>query len=237
MKLLPISDRGGSRPQEQHVRGSKRPPGNDALDAPPGRRQGTITHMKPAIVAAPKPAVGGATGGSRVGGVALPSGATGVKGSSGGTGLTVSFDCDEIRSCRTSILSVGAGSTVSAISSSAWEEGSVCTTGTDAGRSSLDTDAPGLSGIPYGDSDEDDDDVFEAADSFDLGAVDLCVSTIKPQLNKPPRDEGPRFEKYFSRVPLSPETVFSLETWNDMRVVRSIVLRFFLHISAGDSEI
>lgn len=96
----------------------------------------------------------------------------------------VAFDRDELKSCRTSIVSLGGGSSVSALSSSAWEEGSASTSGTEHGRSSMDTEGPGGSGIPQGESDDEDggdddddeDDVFEAADNFDLNAVDLCVS-------------------------------------------------------------
>lgn len=100
----------------------------------------------------------------------------------GGGGPSVSFDCDEIRSPRGSVASIGAGSTASAISSGGWDEGSVSTGGTDTRRGSVDMDAlVGVSGIPGGDFDDDDsgdEDSFEAADNFDLGAIDLCVSCV-----------------------------------------------------------
>lgn len=102
----------------------------------------------------------------------------------GSAGLSVSFDFEELRSSRHSVVSLGAGSTVSAVSSS-WDEGGIGTalvsTGQMSGVAVEGVLLPGLSGIPCGassdeDSGEDDDDVFEAADNFDLGAVDLCVS-------------------------------------------------------------
>lgn len=108
-------------------------------------------------------------------------------------GISVSFDCDEVRSCRASIVSIGAGSTLSAISSTAWEEGSVCTTGTtgtDAGHGSLENEGRAVSGIPHGESDDDEDDDFEAADNFDLNAVDLCVSLESSLPNALARDVG-----------------------------------------------
>lgn len=108
-------------------------------------------------------------------------------------GISVAFDCDEVRSCRASIVSIGAGSTLSAISSTAWEEGSVCTigtTGTDAGHGSLENEGRAVSGIPHGESDDDEDDDFEAADNFDLNAVDLCVSLETTLLNTLAHDAG-----------------------------------------------
>lgn len=98
---------------------------------------------------------------------------------------TVSFECDEGRSSRNSVLSA-------ASAFSCWEDGSVCTTGmSSVGRPSsgsmMSADAGNMravSGIPrssssdedMGHDDDHDDDIFEPANNLDLGAVDLCVS-------------------------------------------------------------
>lgn len=67
---------------------------------------------------------------------------------------------------------------VGTMSLTSWDAGSEPNLGTDAGT---DQDIAAASGLPEEDSDDDDDeedDEFEVADSLDLGAVALCVSTI-----------------------------------------------------------
>lgn len=64
------------------------------------------------------------------------------------------------------------------LSVTSWDGASERTLGTDAGT---DPDLIATSGIPEGESDDDeDDDEFEVADSRDLGAVNLCVSSRPP---------------------------------------------------------
>lgn len=66
---------------------------------------------------------------------------------------------------------------VGTVSVASWDAGSEPTVGTDGGT---DQDIAAASGLPEDDSDEDDseeDDDFEVADSLDLGAVALCVSS------------------------------------------------------------
>lgn len=67
------------------------------------------------------------------------------------------------------------------LSVASWDGASERTLGTDAGT---DPDLVATSGIPRGESDDDeDDDEFEVADSRDLGAVNLCVSFLdNPQV-------------------------------------------------------
>lgn len=70
---------------------------------------------------------------------------------------------------------------VGTMSVASWDAASEPTLGTDAGTDAgTDQDIGAVSGIPDGDSDDDDDgedgDIFEMADSSDLGAVALCVS-------------------------------------------------------------
>lgn len=67
---------------------------------------------------------------------------------------------------------------VGTMSVTSWDAASEPTIGTDAGT---DQDVAAASGIPEGDSDDEDeeDDMFEVADSLDLGAVALCVS-VRP---------------------------------------------------------
>lgn len=63
------------------------------------------------------------------------------------------------------------------ISVASWDAGSEPTLGTDGGT---DQDIAAASGLPEEDSEDDDDeedDDFEVADSLDLGAVALCVSS------------------------------------------------------------
>lgn len=64
------------------------------------------------------------------------------------------------------------------VSVASWDAASEPTLGTDGGT---DQDIAAASGLPEGESDDEDDeedDDFEAADSLDLGAVALCVSTF-----------------------------------------------------------
>ena len=65
------------------------------------------------------------------------------------------------------------------VSVGSWDAASEPTLGTDTGT---DRDVAAASGLPEGESDDDDgEEDFEAADSLDLGAVALCVSvTSRP---------------------------------------------------------